>query len=144
MILGVLIAAGVLAYQTGAPVQAVPPSQAPEADVLKARLQSEVPDTSWAPRAGESLRAAYRDIHVDLETLTCGSSLCEVVGSMSRSMVEQPLIIPSMAERLGSADGEGASALMLVRSDTEMVRSNAEPISEEDRFTMTAYWRRVD
>lgn len=152
MILGVLIAAGLFAYQTSVPVQSGPPSpmgtslteQVPEPEILKARLEAEVPDSLWAPRAEERLRAAYRDLHVDLESLTCGSTLCEAAGSMSRPMVEQDLAIPAMAARLGSVDGEGANALKLVRSNADLVRSNAEPDSGQDRFTFTAYWARVD
>ena len=151
MILGVLIAAGLLAYQSSFAVQAVPPSQTrslaeqvPEPEILQARLQAEIPDTLWASRAEDRLRAAYRGVHIDLEALSCGSTLCEVVGSMSRPMAEQTLTIPSMAARLGSPDGEGGNALKLLRSNADLVRSNAEPASEQDQFAFTDYWQRID
>lgn len=151
VILGILIAAGLLAYQISFPVQAVPPSQTrslaeqvPELEGLQARFQTESPDTLWASRAEDRLRAAYRGIHIDIKALNCGSTLCEAVGSMSRPIAEQTLAIPSMAARLGSPDGEGGNALKLLRSEANLVRSNAEPASEQDQFGFTAYWQRID
>ena len=141
MILGVLIAAGMLAYQTNTPL--LHGSSAfdnlvvlsPDAGVLRANLQAEVRDERWASRAETRLRANFQEINAEVRTVKCGETLCEAVGTIAR-----PETVPALgAVRLESRDGEQASALQLVRTD-----ASAGSGSEQDRFVVTSYWRRTD
>lgn len=151
-----LLAAGLLAYQTGTPprpqhVASQTTSAAtdiptqhrsrPDIDALRAEVASGSRDDSWSPRAEQALARSYHgltgfDENITSVKITCTSSVCEVTGAT------RPDLSSADRTRLMS------SFLALSPSDEQVKlavvshRLGYRPDGHE-AGVFVAYWRRV-